>query len=34
MLYGKMKNSDDYGFRFESEGEMFESYVVIDDDYH
>lgn len=33
MLYGKMKNSDDYGFRFEGEEEMFESYVCIDDDY-
>ena len=34
MLYGKMKNSDDYGFRFEGEEEMFESYVCIDDDEH
>ena len=33
MLYGKKKNSDDYGFRFEGEEEMFESYVFIDDDY-
>lgn len=34
MLYGKMKTSDDYGFRFEGDEEMFESYVVIDDDEH
>ena len=34
MLYGKKKNSDDYGFRFEGEEEMFESYVCIDDDEH
>ena len=34
MLYGKKKNSDDYGFRFEGEEEMFESYVFIDDDEH
>ena len=34
MLYGKKKNSDDYAFRFESEEEMFENYVCIDDDEH
>lgn len=34
MLYGKMKTSDDYGFRFEGDEEMFESYVIIDDDDH
>lgn len=34
MLYGKMKTSDDYGFRFEGDEGMFESYVTIDDDDH